>query len=305
MNEPKVAVIILNWNGLEDTIECLESLKKIDYPNYEVVVVDNGSEGNDAQVLEEKFGDYIRVIKNDRNYGGGGGYNVGMRQVLCDSNIKYLLTLDNDAVVAPDFLSEMVKVIDGDSGIGIVTAVIYSYDKPDRIQQSLSGRINYWIGDFIGMDWFSGFFIVPKLKDSLPREVKQIGFWCALFKRECIENVGLLDEAYFLAWESADYCERLAMAGYKIKYVPKAKIWHKWRGSKKIDGWIQYWHPRNRFKFMRQYGTRLQNISFFVFFFTVHIWLATAYYLIWYRRPRVLLSFYKGVRDGLLKVEGK
>ena len=68
MTYPKVSIIILNWNGLEDTIECLESLKKITYPNYEVIMVDNGSKGNDTQVLEEKFGDYIHLIKNDKNY---------------------------------------------------------------------------------------------------------------------------------------------------------------------------------------------------------------------------------------------
>lgn len=305
MKQPKVAIMTLNWNGLEDTIECLESLKKITYPNYEVVVIDNGSKGNDAQVLDDRFGDYIHLIRNDRNYAGCGGYNIGRRYVWGNSDAEYLLMLDNDTIVDTEFLNEMVQVITRDNKVGVVTAVIYSYNEPNRIQQSLSGRINFWIGDFIGMDWFSGFFIVPKLKDDLPREVKQIGFWCALFKRECIENVGLLDETYFLAWESADYCERIARAGYKIMYAPKAKIWHKWRGAKKVDGWIQYYQPRNRFKFMRQYGTRMQNISFYAFFFAVHFWLATAYYLIWHRRPRVLLRFYKGVRDGLLKIEGE
>jgi len=299
MNQPKVSIITLNWNRLEDTTECLESLKKITYTNYEVIVVDNGSEGNDAQVLEERFGDYIHLIKNDRNYGTTGGMNIAMRYALDNSNPDYLLLLDNDAVVDKNFLDELVQVITRDSKVGAVTAVIYSYNKPEQIQQSLSGRINFWIGDFIGMDWFSGFFVVPTIKDNLPREVKQAGFWCILFKRECIENVGLLDRTYFIAWETADYCERLGRAGYKIVYAPKAKIWHKWRTSTKIDGWAQYYHPRNRFKFMRQYATRMQNISFLTFFFAVHFWLATAYYLIWLRRPRVLLSFYKGVRDGL------
>ena len=62
MNQPKVSIIILNWNGLEDTIECLESLRKITYPNYQVIVVDNGSEGDDVKILREKFGDYIHII---------------------------------------------------------------------------------------------------------------------------------------------------------------------------------------------------------------------------------------------------
>lgn len=301
MSKPKVAVMMLNWNGLVDTIECLESLQKITYPNYDVVVLDNGSKGNDAQALENKFGSYIHVIKNDRNYGGCGGYNIGIRHVLEHSDAEYLLMLDNDAVVAPDFLDELVQVMVRDNKIGIATAVIYSYDEPNRLQQSVSMRINYWLGEFVGMDWFSDFFITPKLKDNLPREVEQIGYWCALFRRGCIEKVGLLDETYYLTWESADYCERVARAGYKIVYVPKAKIWHKWRHSKKIDGWMQYWHPRNRFKFMRQYATKMQNISFYAYFFGVHLWLATAYYLVWIRHPDVLLSFYKGVRDGVFK----
>ena len=64
---PEVSIIILNWNGLEDTIECLESLKKITYPNYKVIVIDNGSSGNDADILQSRFADYIHLIKNDKN----------------------------------------------------------------------------------------------------------------------------------------------------------------------------------------------------------------------------------------------
>ncbi|MCJ7655366.1 MAG: glycosyltransferase family 2 protein [Dehalococcoidia bacterium] len=299
MNQPKVSTITLNYNGLEDTTECLESLKKINYPNYEVIVVDNGSDGNDAQLLEEKFGDYIHLIKNDKNYGFAGAVNIAIKYALDNSSPDYLLLLDNDTVVDKNFLDELVQVITRDSKVGAVTAVIYSYNKPDQIQQSLSGRINFWIGDLIGMDWFSDFFLVPTNKDNLPREVKQPGFWCALFKRECIENVGLMDRTYFFTWETADYCMRLGRAGYKIVYAPKAKIWHKWRTSGKIDGRSQYYLLKNRFKFMRKYATRMQNIAFLTFFFAVHFWLATAYYLIWLRRPRMLLSFYKGVRDGL------
>jgi len=68
LSRPKVSIIVLNWNGLKDTIECLESLKKITYPNYGVIVVDNGSEGNDADVLEERYKDYIKVIRNKGSY---------------------------------------------------------------------------------------------------------------------------------------------------------------------------------------------------------------------------------------------
>lgn len=85
MSHFEVSIITVNWNGLEDTKKCLESLKKITYPNYEVIVVDNGSEGNDAHVLKDRFGDYIKLIQNDKNYGCGEGYNTGIRYALSNS----------------------------------------------------------------------------------------------------------------------------------------------------------------------------------------------------------------------------
>ena len=131
---PKVCVIILNWNGLEDTIECLESLKKTTYPNYEVVVVDNGSKGNDAQVLEERFADRIHLVRNDRNYGYAGGNNIGIRYALTGSVPDYLLILNNDVVVAPDFLTEMVGAAAGDEQIGLVGPKTYVYGTSDRLE---------------------------------------------------------------------------------------------------------------------------------------------------------------------------
>ena len=122
MNHPKISVIILNWNELDDTIECLDSLKKITYPNYEIIVVDNGSKGNDAQVLQEKFSDYIHLIQNDRNYGFTGGTNIGMRYALNNSAPDYILVLNSDTVVDSEFLAEMVKVTEADPASGIAGA---------------------------------------------------------------------------------------------------------------------------------------------------------------------------------------
>ena len=82
LTEPRVAILILNWNGLEDTTECLQSLQKVSYSNYEVVVVDNGSEGDEAAVLREKFGGSIHLLENDKNEGFAEGNNIGMRYAL-------------------------------------------------------------------------------------------------------------------------------------------------------------------------------------------------------------------------------
>jgi len=302
MNQPKVSIVILNWNGLEDTIECLESLKKITYPNYEVIVVDNGSEGNDAQVLEEKFGDYIHLIKKDRNHGFTGGANIGIRYVLNNSNSDYLLLLDNDTVVDPEFLTEMVKVAETNPTIGIAGARIYYYDEPDRLQY-LGGKIDLWGGvvnplDLIRVKVFGKKEIDKGQHDSI-KEVEQIAFWCALVKRKSLESIGLLDERYFWGWENIDYFIRAREADCKTVYIPKAKVWHKYRSANRKDGFLQYQSLRNRFQLMRQHATRWQYHFFLIYLLGVHLWLATAYYLIWLRRPKMLLSFYKGIRDGL------
>ena len=308
MKQPKVSIIILNWNGLEDTTECLESLKKITYPNYEVIVVDNGSEGNDAQVLEDRFGDYIHLIKNDQNYGFTGGANIGMRHALNNSNPDYLLLLDNDTVVDPEFLTEMVKVAEADPAISIAGAKVYYYDEPDRLQY-LGGKINLWKLDLAMMSEAIKGQIIGRKEidrgqyDSI-QEVEHIAFWCALFKRKSVESIGLFDERHFHGWEDIDYFIRAREAGCKTVYIPKAKVWHKFCSTYKIDEFVQYHSLKSLFRVMRQHATRWQYRFFLISFFGVHFWLATAYYLIWLRRPRVLLSFYKGVRDGLIHSGG-
>ena len=309
MNQPKVSILTLNWNGLEDTIECLESLKKITYPNCEVIVVDNGSEGNDAQVLEERFGDYIHLIKNDKNYGITGGYNIAMRYVLNNSSSDYLLLLDNDSVVDPEFLIEMVKVAEADLTIDIAGAKIYYYDEPDRLQY-LGGEIDLWKQIIAVTSGVIRERIIVRKEidrgqhDSI-KEVEQIAFWCALIRRKSLESMGLFfDERYFWAWGNIDYFIRARKAGCKTVYIPKAKVWHKYRAANRIDGSVQYHSPRTLFLLMKQHASRWQYRCFLIYFLGVHFWLTTAYYLIWLRHPRMLLSFYKGVRDGLFHSGG-
>ncbi len=310
MSQPKVSIITLNYNGLEDTIEYLESLKKITYTNYEVIVVDNGSEGNDAQVLEERFGDYIHLIKNDRNYGPAGGYNIGMRYVLDNSNPDYLLLLCNDTVVDPEFLTEMVKVVEADPAIGMASAMIYHYDEPDRLHL-IGDKIDLWKLDIaLTLGLIRGVIRRKILRrkeidrgqyDSI-EEVEQIAFWCALLKRRSVESIGLLAEEFF-GFETIDFSIRAREAGCKVVYAPRAKVWHKFRSTNRIDGFFQYYGSRGLFRVMKQYATPWQYRFFLIQFFAVHFWFTTAYYLIWHRRPRVLLSFYKGVRDGLFNAK--
>jgi len=119
MSPPKVCIIVLNWNGLSDTVECLESLRKLGYSNYGVIVVDNASKGDDVEVLKQRYGGYVYLIKNDRNYGFAEGNNIGIRYALGNLKPDYYFLLNNDTVVAPDVLDELVAVGERDDRIGV------------------------------------------------------------------------------------------------------------------------------------------------------------------------------------------
>src|SRR3989344_4022189 len=140
---PRVSIIILNWNGVNDTIECLDSLKEITYPNYEIIIVDNGSKWDDVKILSKKFGKYIRIIKNDKNYGFAEGNNIAIRKVMEENKSKYVLLLNNDTVVDKKFLDELVKTGESDEKIGIVGPIIYNYYTKEI--DFAGGKINWWL----------------------------------------------------------------------------------------------------------------------------------------------------------------
>jgi len=125
MPSPKVSIVLVNWNNLEDTVECVDSLVRCTYPAHDVTVVDNGSDGDDAMQLRERFGEAIRLIESTTNVGFAGGSNLGIRDAL-DRGADYVLLLNNDTVAGPEFLDELVASVGGDPGIGIAGGKILS-----------------------------------------------------------------------------------------------------------------------------------------------------------------------------------
>jgi GT2 family glycosyltransferase len=293
--QPRVSIIILNWNGLEDTVECLESLKKITYPDYEVIVVDNGSEGNDVQVLKKRFADYIYLIENDRNYGFAVGANIGIRYALNNSHPDYFLLLNNDTVVAPDFLNEMVKVVESDSLIGIAGCKNYLYSHPQRFWLAWV-RINLWKGQ---TPWVGADELDQGQYDNV-NEVVCVPASCCLIKRDLIEKLGTFDESYITYWEDIDYCVRAKKLGFKIAFVAKAKIWHKvGRTGEKVPELHRYYSAKNMFKFMKKHAAKIQYCCFLLYFFGLRFWFTIAVLLIYHRELKGLQYFLKGVKDGL------
>jgi len=258
---PKVSIIILNWDRLEDTIECLESLKKITYPNYEVIVVDNASKGNDADVLEEKYRGYIKLIRNRKNLGFAGGNNTGLRYSL--NNLSdYSLILNNDVIVKENFLSEIVEVAEQKSEAGLLGPKIYYYDKPN---------IFYSTGGIIKRSFLKGIFVPLRGNkqedkgqyDSI-EEVDWIDGCCMLIKTKALEEVGLLNEEYFLYWDTVEMAMDLKKRGWKSYYVPRSVIWHKVQrtvGRKKVG--VYYYQVKDQLIFQSKHlGSKFWLIYF-------------------------------------------
>jgi len=258
---PKVVIIILNWNGCKDTIESLESLKKITYPNYEVIVIDNGSEGNDADILREKYKDYIKIIKNKENLGFTGGNNIGIKYAM-NNGADFIMLLNNDVVVDKRFLEPLIEIAENNFKVGIVGPTIYFYKYPYIINW-VGGTISFWKGlpiRFRGNDRFEEF-------ETLIETDYQDG--CAmLVKKEVIEKVGILDEEYYLYYEDVDFCWRVRIAGYRILVARASKVWHKIASS--TGGYESlaciYYSTRNRILFMKKHA-KIYHWPTFLFFF--------------------------------------
>ncbi len=243
---PKVFIIILNWNNWPDTLECLESLKNNDYPNYKVVIVDNGS--NQRPAVPEAS---IKIIYNKENLGFSGGNNVGIKYAL-EYEADYVLLLNNDTVVSRSFLSKLIEAGESNSNFGILGPKIYFADETKRIWFA-GGQIN-WLYNRGTMNGYGqideGQYDKPEIQKS-----EYITGCCFLIKKEVIEKIGLMPEEYFLYYEDTDWSLKTQKAGFKCIFVPEARIWHKCSKSS-IEGSSSYiyYHIRNGLIMARKYA---------------------------------------------------
>jgi len=266
-DRPKAFIIVLNWNGLQDTVACLESLKAVRYQNFHVIVVDNGSKGNDANILEEKHGDFATVIRNDENRGFAEGNNVGIRRALQQS-ADYILLLNNDTIVDPDFLGAMIVEAEIRSDVAILGPMIYYYPPhgsgDDEIIWSAGGKFTRRIAQ----PFHIGLGEADRGQFDGPKKVDYVTGCALLIKREVVERIGLLDENYFAYFEDLDWNLSAHEAGYSILFVPGAKIWHKASSS---SGYMSptyiYLNTRNRILFAKKHLTPFDLLLFFMPFF--------------------------------------
>jgi GT2 family glycosyltransferase len=246
---PQVAIIVLNWNGLNDTLDCLESLDQLGYQGYKVVVVDNGSVDGSVLIIRERF-PAVTIIENGENLGYAGGNNVGLRYAMAQG-ADYALLLNNDTVVEPAFLRILVDAAEAEPALGIAGPTIYYHERPDVIW-SAGGAIDWRRGStwMVGLDERDeGQF------GQVPRTVDFVTGCAMLVRRAALEQAGLLDERFFAYYEETEWCVRASRAGFKIVHVPLAHIWHKISPATQADSpLVHYYMTRNRLLFLKVTG---------------------------------------------------
>ncbi len=234
---PKVTIIILHLNNIQCLIDCIDSLNKITYNNYDIIVVNNGP-GNTvlSDALSPISQHITKVIDTGNNLGFAKGNNIGIKHALQDS-ADYVLLLNDDTEVAPDFLTILINTAEARPDAGILGPKIYRFYEPDRV-------------------WFAGaqfshdtcvatteYELTDQSEDVIAVESDYISGCALLVKRDTIEKIGMLDERFFLYWEDVDWGLRCSKAGLKNLIVPGSHIWHKISvASGGIDSLIRAYH---------------------------------------------------------------
>ncbi|MBI4064001.1 MAG: glycosyltransferase family 2 protein [Elusimicrobia bacterium] len=270
--KPRVAVIVLNYNGAKDTIECLNSLIKVNYPNFEIIVVDNKSTDDSWAQIQGWITPHpspltphpFSLIQSGSNRGYAAGNNAGIRQAL-DNGADYVWILNNDTIVDSNCLKFLIETAESDPKTGMVGATTYYYDQPDKIQCLAGGYINRWLG--------TSRFALPPKKSSAPDNLLSTIYYllspldyingaCILAKTAMIRDIGLLDERFFLYWEDTDWSFRARGAGWRLAWSPKAVIRHKEGGLAKTTAtFMDYHHAKSALVFFSKYpqASRFSN----------------------------------------------
>ncbi len=290
--DPLVYVIILNWNGLEDTIECLYSLQRLGYENYKIVVVDNGSEKDESTYISKNFKS-VSVIENKKNLGYCKANNQGIKLAM-EENADYVLLLNNDTVVKASFLNVLIEYAEIHSNVGILNPKILYY-KSDKIH-SMGGKILYPLGLFKN---------IGKGKNSenytSPLEPEFASGCAMLIRTEVIKKVGMLDPTYFAYCEDVDFSLRTKRRGYGIRVVPNSIIYHKKSatagtiGSDQISNLQAYLKARNGIIFAAKRLTGLKLLEYMFGQFTFRL----IYHLINIENSKGIKMYLSGVLDGI------
>lgn len=216
--EPRVACILVNWNGWRDTVECIDALKQGTYRNFSIIVVDNGSTNDSVSQIKSAHPE-VPIIETGRNLGCPSGSNVGFRHALAERP-DFLWWLNNDTQPDPNALTALVAKAMTDRRLGAVASVCYYASDPSTVQAWAGSKVNLWTGHAKNTTvprsdaWFDALYGASML-----------------IARPAMEECGLLDEGFFHYWDETEFCLRLRKRGWRIAAAPDSRILHKVNAS--------------------------------------------------------------------------
>jgi len=280
-----VGIITVNYNGGPFIAPFATSLARITYPRYRLIVVDNASSDGSAEELLRLCPGAV-LLRNRENLGIAGGNNRGIAYCL-EEGFDYILFINNDTEVAPDFLDRLVEVADAHT---LVVPRVYLRDRPDRLDDT-AGDFDWWRG--VWRPWPYG-KPPPQGEDVHP--VGMASLCCLLAPSGLFREVGLMDEAFFMYYEDFDFVARALGRGYRLLLNPRAVIYHRKAASSGLASSFKlYYATRNRPYFLRRHSPRLRFLLFLAYFLVTRALYALTYLL--RGRPDLLRAMAAGLGD--------
>lgn len=320
----KVYIILINFNTYKDTIECLDSLLKLNYENYQIIVVDNNSSDDSIKNLTKWIHNYengllyskkeainggfpkkesllnnpVILIDAKENNGFAAGNNIALQYALAKDDFKYVWLLNNDTVVDPSALSELVNGIQQYNNVGAVGSKILYYDRRN-VLQNLGTKID-------SKSFFKLCKPVVNLKENnidegqfdYDFEVNDIMGASLLVSKDVIKDVGLMPEEYFLYGEETDWNFNFQKHGYKLMTIYKSKVYHKKSVSTGGDfsDTTLYYRTRNQLLLQKKY----MSFGMFFLYSVMYVFKKIVYILFFSKKNKKII--FQGLLDGIFIV---
>ena len=293
----KVGIILVNYNGAKFNSECIDSIMKSTYRNFKIIVVDNASTDNSVEILEKYYINDITLIKSELNLGFSEGNNLGIEYAL-KNNCDYILMLNNDTVIEDNMIGIMLNESLKD-GNAVISPKIYYYDNKNIVWSAGAQML-----------WKRGIPSQFGLNEEDSKEFDEEKYveiatgCCLLFHKDVVNKIGYLSDEYFLYYEDTDYTTRMVRSGYKIKYIPAAKMYHRVSastGGEESENYI-YYNTRNRLIFNKKFNKEnyITYITYFYFtrIFKIVMWIIKG-------KKNLVSATFRGIRDYRKGVRGK
>lgn len=260
---PSVAIVVLTWENYEEAAACLDSLQSLTYPNYRIIVVDNGSEDGSAEWLQEEY-DWCEFVLNDENEGFAKGNNAGIRYAL-DTGTDYVLLLNDDTIVFDDFVEPLVEVMQQHDRVAAVGGVNLFADSGEI--HNAGYRFHPWAAAK------GRLYRTPKSTE--PYQVDYVQSCLVLLNPEFLEEVGLLNEDYFLGMEDVDLGWKAKERGWQVLTAPESKIYHHVGETAGRSPFSAYHKTRNKLQFATENLSLIKRIPLYLSVTVEALWLFT------------------------------